>query len=132
MFYISCTIVVGFILVELTAAQEERAMRLHKEAIVIDTHCDTLGGCLPRRGRPSRVFAEDNETGQIDLPKLIKGGVTCQVFAICTASGPIVPDATLRALKQVDHFYNVMDKLPNFSGVTTAEEIINLFSSPGL
>jgi len=75
MFYMSCTIHVGFILVELNSTQEERAMRLHKEAIVIDTHCDTLGGFLPRRGRPSRVFAEDNETGQIDLPKMIKGGV---------------------------------------------------------
>ena len=125
MFYMSYTIHVGFILVELNSTQEERAMRLHKEAIVIDTHCDTLGGFLPRRGRPSRVFAEDNETGQIDLPKMIKGGITCQVFAICTASGPIVPDATLRTLKQVDHFYNVMVKHPKFRGVTTPDEIID-------
>ncbi|MCW3990606.1 MAG: dipeptidase [Candidatus Bathyarchaeota archaeon] len=72
-------------MIELTKSQEERAMRLHKEAIVIDTHCDSLGGYLPRRRRPIRVFTEDNEEGQIDLPKLIKGGVTCQVFAICTA-----------------------------------------------
>ncbi len=99
-------------------------MRLHKETIVIDTHCDSLAGYLPRRGRPTRVFTEDNEEGQIDLPKLIKGGVTCQVFAIYTGNNPIVPDATLRALKRVDYFYNVMDKLPNFSAVTTAEEII--------
>ncbi|MBN1682157.1 dipeptidase [Candidatus Bathyarchaeota archaeon] len=111
-------------MIELSKSQEERAMRLHKEAIVIDTHCDSLGGYLPSRGRPTKVFAEDNETGQIDLPKLVKGGVTCQVFAICTASGPIVPDATFRALKQVDYFYNVMNKLPNFTGVTTADEIV--------
>ena len=95
-------------MIELNAGQEERAMRLHKEAIVIDTHCDTLGGFLPSRGRPTRIFSDDNETGQIDLPKLIKGGITCQVFAICTASGPIVPDATLRALKQVDHFNGII------------------------
>lgn len=111
-------------MVGLSKSQEERAMRLHKEAIVIDTHSDSLGGYLPKWGRPTRVFAEDNEIGQIDLPKLVKGGVTCQVFAICTASGPIVPDATLRALKQVDHFNHVMDKLPNFSGITTTEEIV--------
>ncbi len=100
-------------------------MRLHKEAIVIDTHCDSLGGYLPNWRRPKRVFSEDNETGQINLPKLVKGGVTCQVFAICTVSGPIVPDATLRALKQTDHFHNVMDKLPNFSAITTADEIVD-------
>jgi membrane dipeptidase len=111
-------------MVELSKSQEERAMRLHREAIVIDTHCDSLGGYLPSRGRPTRVFAEDNSTGQIDLPKLVKGGVTCQVFGICTASGPIVPDATLRALKQVDYFHNVMVKLPNFRGVTTVNEIL--------
>jgi len=111
------------IMIELSSAQEERVMRLHKEAIVIDTHCDSLGGFLGRGwSQPPRNFSERGETGQIDLPRLVEGGVTCQVFAICTASAPIVPDATLRALKLVDKFYE-MGENPGFVTVTSAEEI---------
>ncbi len=39
-------------MIELTKAQEERAQRLHNEAIVIDTHCDTLMAYLPSGGGP--------------------------------------------------------------------------------
>ena len=111
-------------MIELSKAQEERAMRLHKEAIVIDTHCDSLGSYLGRGWRqPPRDFAERGETGQIDLPRLVEGGVTCQVFAMCLSSAPIVPDATLRSLKMVDKFYE-MAEIPGFVAVTTPEEIV--------
>jgi len=112
-------------MVELSQAQEERAMRLHGEAIVIDTHCDSLGGYLGRgRRQPPRDFNLRGETGQIDLPRLVEGGVTCQVFAMCISSAPIVPDATLRALKMVDKFYEMAEN-PGFVAVTSVDEIVN-------
>jgi membrane dipeptidase len=117
---LSC--ILGNIMVELSKMQEERAMRLHKEAIVVDTHCDSLGGYLPRGRAPPRSFVNGSEDGQIDLPKLIDGGVTCQTFAMFTASRAFVPEATLRALQMVDKFYE-MTADPKFMAVTTVDEI---------
>ena len=111
-------------MIELSKAQEERAMRLHRDAIVIDTHCDSIGGYLGRGWRqPPRDFSQRGETGQIDLPRLVEGGVTCQVFAMCISSAPIVPDATLRALKMVDKYYELAEN-PGFNAVTTPGEIV--------
>lgn len=109
---------------ELTKAQEERAQRLHKEAIVIDTHCDTLMSFLSQRGRPQRSLGERSEHGHIDLPRMIDGGVTCQVFAIYTGNKPIVPDATLRALQMVDVYYEGIEANDKIVSVTIPDEIV--------
>ena len=113
-------------MVELTKAQEERAMRLHKEAIVVDTHCDTLGHFLrqswPRR--PPRKLGERSDQGHIDLPRLVEGGVTCQTFAMYTGNKAIVPEATLRALQMVDVFYSEIEANEGIVSVTTPDEIV--------
>ena len=54
--------------VELSKSEEERAVRLHKEAMVVDTHSDTLGGLIPRRRQRPRKLGERSETGKIDSP----------------------------------------------------------------
>jgi membrane dipeptidase len=111
-------------MIELTKAQEERAQRLHDEAIVIDTHCDTLMSYLPQRGRPKRSLGERSEHGHIDLPRMIDGGVTCQTFAIYTGNKPIVPDATLKALQMTDVFYEGIEANDGIVAVTSADEIV--------
>jgi len=111
-------------MVELTKAQEERAQRLHNEAIVIDTHCDTLMAYLPQRGRPKRSLGERSEHGHIDLPRMIDGGVTCQTFAMYTGNKPIVPEATLRALQMTDVFYEGIEANEGIVAVTSADEIV--------
>ncbi len=114
-------------MVELTKAQEDRAMKLHKEAIVVDTHCDTLGQFLrqtwPRR--PPRKLGERSDQGHIDLPRLVEGGVTCQTFAMYTGNKAIVPDATLRALQMVDIFYSEIEANDGIVSVTTPDEIVS-------
>ncbi|MCW4036752.1 MAG: dipeptidase [Candidatus Bathyarchaeota archaeon] len=113
-------------MVELTKAQEERAMRLHNETIVVDTHCDTLGHFLrqswPRR--PPRKLGERSDQGHIDLPRLVEGGVTCQTFAMYTGNKAIVPEATLRALQMVDVFYSEIEANDGIVSVTTSDEIV--------
>ena len=111
-------------MIELTKAQEERAQRIHKDAIVIDTHCDTLMAYIPKRGRPQRSLSERSEHGHIDLPRMIEGGVTCQTFAIYTGNRPIVPDATLKAMKMVDVFYEGIEANDDIFAVTSADEIV--------
>jgi membrane dipeptidase len=113
-------------MVELTKRQEERAQRLHWEAIVIDTHCDTLGQFLPQPSptQPARKLGERSERGHIDLPRMVEGGVTCQTFAMYTGNKAIVPEATLRALQMVDVFYSEIDANEGIVSVTTPEEIV--------
>ena len=120
-------------MIEVNRTQEERALRLHKEAIIVDTHCDSIGLEYLSKGRtPGRNFGVRGETGQVDLPRLIEGGVTCQVFALSAlrdrysgySRGPIVPEVMLKGLKQVDKFYSDMANCAGFKTVTTVDEII--------
>ncbi len=112
------------IMIELTKSQEERAMRIHKEAIVVDSHCDTLGGLFPAFRKEARKLWEKSEEGQIDIPRLLEGGVTCQTFAMFTASGPVPTDATVKALKMAEKFYEAAEMSPDFVTVTTHNEIV--------
>lgn len=113
-------------MIKLSDAQEERAMRLHKEAIIVDTHCDTLMHFLPQPwgSPPARTLGERSDRGHIDLPRMIEGGVTCQTFAIYTGRAPVVPEATFKALQMVDKFYEGMEKNPEIVAVTRHDEIV--------
>jgi membrane dipeptidase len=105
---------------------EKKALALHKEATVTDFHCDTLKfvvewpmirGPLPERRR----LGERSNSGHIDLPRLIEGGVDCQVFAVFTAREPRPQDA---AILLIDAFYQSLDtNRDKLSLVLNLEEI---------
>ena len=111
-------------MVDFTSSQEERALRLHKEAIVVDTHCDTLMQFLPQRRTQPRKLGERSGSGHIDLPRMIEGGVTCQTFAMYTGTRPVVPEATLKALQMVDVFYEGIAANQEIIAITKSEEIV--------
>jgi len=113
-------------MVELTSAQEERAKRLHEEAIVVDTHCDTLMQFLPqpRGSPPARKLGECSERGHIDLPRLGGGGVTCQTFAMYTGRRVNQPGALFTALRMVDVFYREIEANEGIVAVTSHDEIL--------
>jgi membrane dipeptidase len=72
----------------------------HEDLIVIDGHCDTaldlVGKSFTDHGMPPRDFLKRDTKGHIDLPRLIEGGVTCQVMALFTndENVPIANDYT--------------------------------------
>jgi membrane dipeptidase len=110
----------------LTDSQEERALRLHKEAFIVDTHCDTLMHFLKQSwGRsPARKLGERSDSGHLDLPRMIEGGITCQTFAIYTGRRAFVPEASLVALQMVDKFYTEIEVNPEIVAVTKHDEIV--------
>ena len=59
-----------------------RTMFLHRDAAVVDMHCDTVGRALA-----GEDLTKDLPAGHVDLPKLARGGVDLQVFA-CFAPPP--------------------------------------------
>ncbi|MFB0544037.1 MAG: dipeptidase, partial [Candidatus Bathyarchaeia archaeon] len=113
--------------IELSKSEEERVMRLHKEALVVDTHSDTLMQLIPQRRmrqRP-RKLGERSETGHIDLPRLIEGGVDCQTFGMYTGEMPDYPLALKTALQMVDAFYiSAEENKDKFVQVRNYEEIV--------
>ncbi len=113
-------------MIKLTPAQEARAMSLHSKAIVVDTHCDTLMQFLPQPHGfpPARKLGELSERGHLDLPRMIRGGVTCQTFAMYTGRRAFVPEAPLIALQMVDKFYTEIDANPEIVAVTKRDEIV--------
>lgn len=113
-------------MIELKEAQEQRAMKIHEDALVVDTHCDTLMQFVSsRRGRaPPRRLGERSEEGHIDLPRMIEGGVDCQTFAIYTGRRVNQPGALLTALRMIDVFNSEIHENEEIVKVTSYDEIL--------
>jgi len=80
------------LLVSCTPGEEkisQKADRLHKDMLAVDTHCDT----------PMRLFRGNydlgirNDKGCIDLPRMKEGGLDAEFFAIFIDQGPRTPEA---------------------------------------
>lgn len=98
---------------------DEYPLRLHKQAIVVDTHCDTLKCLLPQFTRQrdsmwqdrSKVgFGKRSKLGHIDLPRLKEGGVDLQVFAISSERDPTPAYALRTAMEMIVAFYTECEK----------------------
>lgn len=82
-------------------------MALHRSSFVVDAHCDTAltlaaGGTLaPLPGE---------EQGHVDIPRLRKGGVKLQVFALWVNHDKHRLDATQRALTLLDAVWREVER----------------------
>ena len=105
------SVVEWIIMVKLSKRQEEEAMRIHREAVVVDTHCDTLMAFMPQPyvQPKARKLGERGDRGHLDLPRMREGGIDCQVFAMYTGRREGQPDALLTALLMTDVFYREME-----------------------
>ncbi|MFO8071835.1 MAG: dipeptidase [Polyangia bacterium] len=56
----------------------ERAARVHRDALVLDAHCDTL----MRVVGDGYDLGSRNDEGHVDFPRMAAGGVDAQVFAV--------------------------------------------------
>lgn len=113
-------------MINLSEEQERSALEIHKKAIVVDTHCDTIGAWISKPPRPLGIRSDE---GAIDIPRMRDGGLDCQVFAVYTA--PTYYDAPLkRALQMIDVFYSEMEKNhDNIEICTTYDQILETISN---
>ena len=107
---------------------------IHNDSIVIDTHCDTLK-CLfneftkPRDSmwdyRGDIGMGTRSSIGHLDIPRMMDGGVTCQVFAVSSERSrtPAYPLRT--AMLMIDRFYKECESIPELVPVTSYGEIID-------
>jgi membrane dipeptidase len=101
---------------------------VHKDSIVVDLHCDTIGRYL--RGVD---LSKDNQRGHIDIPKLKKGAMDLQVFA-CFVAPPgdelQKNQAAKRAFQQIEGLYRLVDENPDdLAFVKSYEDLMRLRGS---
>jgi membrane dipeptidase len=102
---------------DLTEEELQRAEEIHKSSTVVDTHNDTIlhlidsppfianpGEQIP----PRRRLGERSEHGQIDIPRIIEGGVNCLIFAMYV--NPHYSSRLLRLLQMLDTFQREIEE----------------------
>src|SRR3989304_6150970 len=101
----------------LGAATVADPLQVHRDAVVVDLHVDTLldlaGGKRTRGGGG----------GQVDIPRLRQGGVDVQVFAAYIDPGQ-APRGKERARELITAFHRAMDRHADaIASARTVEEI---------
>jgi membrane dipeptidase len=88
----------------------ERAGRLHRDALVLDTHADTT----PRFQDPDYDFAarHPREEGQIDLPRAREGGLDVQFWSIYVGKVEGDGRAIREALERIDAVWELARRYP--------------------
>ncbi|MBN1347787.1 dipeptidase [candidate division KSB1 bacterium] len=116
--YLSLT---GYLLFPiLVGGQNERAEQIHREALTIDTHCDTPlrmmddAWKIGERHEPDKIGS-----GKIDLPRMREGGLDAIFFAVFVGQGERTPDgyarAQLRADKLLDKIHQMYIEYPELA-----------------
>jgi membrane dipeptidase len=107
-------------------------LSIHKESIIVDTHCDTLKCLFNEFTKPRDSMWDIRENmgqrsnlGHLDIPRMIEGGVSCQVFAVSSERSrtPAFPLRT--AMLMIERFHKECDSIPILEPVTSYEEIID-------
>ena len=94
---------------------EARAARIHKQAIVVDTHIDTT----MMLGRPGWDFMVRHAPGpepdesHVDLPRIREGGLDAAFFSIYMPGTITGPEAVKKALELIDHVRKLAEDHPN-------------------
>jgi membrane dipeptidase len=103
-----------------------RAARVHKEAIVVDTHIDTT----MMLGQPGWDFMVRHEakrgedSNHVDLPRAREGGLDAAFFSIYMPGTITGPEAVKRSLMLIDHVRSLAEQHPNeIVLATTAAEV---------
>ncbi|MDR7542883.1 MAG: dipeptidase [Armatimonadota bacterium] len=97
------------------------AREVHRSAIVVDLHCDTLLEVAAGKRR----LDQPSSVSHVDLPRLREGGVSVQVFAVYIA--PEEAQGPARARRLLEAFRQAVAAAPGpIAHATTVEDIERL------
>lgn len=101
------------------------SLELHKSAIVIDGHCDTVddlvGASFTTPDSPPRDFLERGR-GHLDLPRLVEGGVTCQFMAMFV-NDEYMADPKAHTYRLLEALERTFERTKNFRQALKASDI---------
>lgn len=84
-------------------------LSLHFDALVIDSHCDSIGDQLER----GRWLGDRSDNGHVDLPRLREGGIDVQFFACYVPKPYQRHGAVTHALERFDQLHRLAEHLPD-------------------
>jgi membrane dipeptidase len=93
-----------------------KALALHEEAIVIDTHCDTP---MVMMSRGVDIGIRQVET-EVDLPRMKEGGLDAVFFAIYVSNEMDLKHPFKEGMAIVDEVYRQVEKYPQLAEIATA------------
>lgn len=104
---------------------EARAKELHARILTVDTHCDTPSRMTnPNWDIGQRHDPGLRESGLIDLPRMVEGGLDALFFAVFVGQGELTPQgyakAKDRAIQELDAIHGMVQKYPNFIGLAVS------------
>jgi len=105
----------------------QEALRLHHQALVIDTHCDTP--LLMRDGGID--IGRLNEKNSLDLIRMERGGVDAAFFAVYVSNRRDRGHPALDALEMIDAIYRQVEKYPLLAELAFSPEDIRRISAGG-
>ncbi len=104
-------LLVGFLSVPSNAQEiSARAMRLHKRAIIVDTHIDVTQRMLFEK---EFDIAKRDAKGHTDIPRMREGGLDAIFFSIYMAGTITGPEAVKRSLRLIDSVLEAVHANPN-------------------
>ena len=112
---------------QLTKEQEAHAQELHMKSLIVDFHCDAVLATLPDSAyvidSTKRTLHERSTSGHVDIPRLVEGGVDCQVFShfVEPIYNPVGP---ARMLQVLGYSLKEIDSSEKVSLVTKYSEIV--------
>ena len=94
----------------------DTSTNIHTSALVVGAHCDTMMRVIDDNGSPCYNLGK-HTCFELDLPKLLQGGVDVQFFAVW-ATKRYYPNHTLdRSLALINALYYTVDKNPETIGL---------------
>lgn len=102
------------------------AAKIHREAIVIDAHSDTALRML--RGA---TICVESQSGHIDIPRMLKGGVDAQFFAIFVHPRITGDEAVNRARQMIQLVKQTVESCPDKIGLATTASDIERLTAQG-
>jgi membrane dipeptidase len=103
----------------------EKARRIHREAIVVDTHSDTTSRILHSGVDISGRLSD----GHQDIPRMVEGGLDAQFYSIYVPSNYAGDGATRRAIEMIDALYRTVDA--NAEKMELAHSVSDLYRIVG-
>jgi membrane dipeptidase len=105
----------------------QKALDIHRRAIVIDTHCDTPMVMLEK----GIDIGQRSSEGNVDLVRMKEGGLDAAFFAIFVANTLDNQHPSAKALAMIDEVYRQVERYPELAAMAFSPGDIRRFEAEG-
>jgi len=105
----------------------KKALKIHQEAIVVDTHCDTPMVMLDR----GIDIGHKSDKNDVDLIRMKKGGLDASFFVVFISNQLDKKHPAKKALEMIDEIYQQVEKYSNLAEIAYSPQDIRRIHQTG-